>query len=146
MNTSKDCLTNNHNLYDILGANNSANLKELRRLYLNRAKKIHPDKNTSDQNSKSFQLLQEAWEILSDENKRRKYDAENQLNNLVYSKSIKVDLDDLIFEEDKKVFVYECRCSTKIIVSEDDLNKGCDIFECSSCSLYVNILYERAIC
>ena len=63
------------NLYKILGVKMNANIKEIKQAYYNLAQKYHPDKNQSKNSSEIFQRICSAYEILSDENKRKLYDA-----------------------------------------------------------------------
>lgn len=61
--------------YQILGVSKSASLLEIKKAYRRLAKELHPDKNQDDPDaSKKFQDLGAAYEILSDEEKRKKYD------------------------------------------------------------------------
>ena len=43
---------------------------------------------------------------------------------------------------EEKMFVRECRCSGRYEITEDQLEVGYDTVCCSSCSLYVRVLYE----
>ena len=63
-------------LYEILEINNkSATLEEIKRARDKLAKKWHPDKNNNSEESKiKFQEVQDAYEILSDSQKRKEYD------------------------------------------------------------------------
>lgn len=61
--------------YRILGVSKSASLHEIKKAYRRLAKELHPDKNKDDLNaSQKFQDLGAAYEVLSDEEKRKKYD------------------------------------------------------------------------
>jgi curved DNA-binding protein len=61
--------------YKILGINKSASPKEVKDAYRKLARKYHPDLNPNDQNAKAnFQQINEANEVLSDPEKRKKYD------------------------------------------------------------------------
>lgn len=59
------------NYYDILGVDKTASVDEIRAAYKKAAQKHHPDKGGD---SKIFQELQKAYEILSDPLKRQHYD------------------------------------------------------------------------
>ena len=61
--------------YQILGVQKSASEKEIKAAYRKLARKYHPDVNPNDQEAqKKFQELNEANEVLSDPEKRKKYD------------------------------------------------------------------------
>lgn len=61
--------------YAILGVKKSANLNEIKKAYRKQAKELHPDKNKDDPDaSTKFQDLGAAYEVLSDEDKRKTYD------------------------------------------------------------------------
>ncbi len=63
------------NLYAMLGILRSATSEEIRRAYLKAAKKLHPDKNTTPGETELFLGVQEAYQILSDAQRRAAYDA-----------------------------------------------------------------------
>jgi curved DNA-binding protein len=61
--------------YKILGIGKKATQQEIKNAYRKLARKHHPDLNPSDKNAqKNFQLINEANEVLSDPEKRKKYD------------------------------------------------------------------------
>uniref|UniRef100_A0A8C2U2W5 DnaJ homolog subfamily A member 3, mitochondrial n=1 Tax=Coturnix japonica TaxID=93934 RepID=A0A8C2U2W5_COTJA len=62
--------------YEVLGVPRSASQKEIKKAYYQLAKKYHPDTNKDDPKAKEkFAQLAEAYEVLSDEVKRKQYDA-----------------------------------------------------------------------
>ena len=64
------------NYYDVLGVSKDASPKEVKKAYYQLAKKYHPDSNKGDkETSRKFQEVSEAYECLSDDNKRKQYDA-----------------------------------------------------------------------
>ena len=67
--------TNFVDYYKLLGIEKSATPKEIRNAYRKLARKHHPDLNPNDKDAKkNFQQINEANEVLSDPEKRRKYD------------------------------------------------------------------------
>ncbi|HVW63350.1 MAG TPA: J domain-containing protein [Puia sp.] len=61
--------------YKVLGVNKNATQDEIRAAYRKLARKHHPDLNPNDKEAnKKFQQINEANEVLSDPDKRKKYD------------------------------------------------------------------------
>jgi curved DNA-binding protein len=61
--------------YKILGIDKSATPKDIKLAYRKQARKYHPDLHPNDKDAKkNFQLANEANEVLSDPEKRKKYD------------------------------------------------------------------------
>lgn len=61
--------------YEILGVNKDASEKEIKSAYRKLAKKYHPDLNPNDEKAQEkFKEINEAYEVLSDKDKKQKYD------------------------------------------------------------------------
>lgn len=61
--------------YEILGISKSASQAEIKKAYRKMAIKYHPDKNPGDKTAEeNFKKAAEAYEVLSDENKKARYD------------------------------------------------------------------------
>jgi len=60
--------------YKTLGVARDATAEQIKRAYRNLARQWHPDRNKSDDAEKKFAQIGEAYEVLSDPEKREKYD------------------------------------------------------------------------
>ena len=61
--------------YQILGISKTATEKDIKNAYRKLARKLHPDVNPNDKDAqRKFQEINEANEVLSDPEKRKKYD------------------------------------------------------------------------
>ena len=62
--------------YEVLGIDRSTSEGELKRVFKKLARKYHPDVNPGDAKAEErFKEISEAYAVLSDSDKRRKYDA-----------------------------------------------------------------------
>ena len=60
--------------YDILGVAHDATTQDIKKAYYKKAITLHPDKNPDPEANRQFQLLNQAYQVLSDETTRRRYD------------------------------------------------------------------------
>jgi len=62
--------------YEVLGVSKSATAEDIKKAYRRLAKQYHPDTNKEDaQAEQKFKEVNEAYQVLGDEEKRRKYDS-----------------------------------------------------------------------
>ena len=67
-------MAENKSLYDTLGISKDASSDEVKKAYRRLARKYHPDINKEAGAEDKFKEINAAYEILSDENKRKQYD------------------------------------------------------------------------
>src|SRR5690625_1482826 len=60
--------------YEVLGVDKNATKQEIRRAYRAKARKYHPDVNKAEDAKDKFIEVKEAYEVLSDDQKRAQYD------------------------------------------------------------------------
>ena len=60
--------------YEVLGIAKSSSAEEIKKAYRKLARQYHPDVNKSPEASKKFNEVQEAYDVLSDDQKRKMYD------------------------------------------------------------------------
>ena len=66
---------NNRKFYDVLGVQPGASEGDLKKAYRKLAMKWHPDRNKSPEANEKFQSISRAYDVLSDPEKRKVYDA-----------------------------------------------------------------------
>ena len=66
---------NKRDYYEVLGVEKGASAEEIKKSYRKKAMKYHPDRNPGDKEAEEkFKELGEAYEVLSDDDKRARYD------------------------------------------------------------------------
>ena len=70
--------------YTTLGLNSAASLADIKKAFRQKASLYHPDRNTAADAAARFRAVQEAFDVLSDADKRQAYD-DNRRRNLLGS-------------------------------------------------------------
>ncbi len=90
-------------LYQTLDVSENANQDEIKKSYRRLARKYHPDLNKTKEAEEKFKEINTAYEILSDEEKRRQYDqfgdnmfGGQNFSDFARSRSASEDLDDIL--------------------------------------------------
>ena len=84
--------------YKILGVSPSASKEEIKKAFRKKAKKYHPDLNPEYQ--ELFKKIIEAYETLSDDNKRKEYDLKRKSN--LWKERLEEELEEFFHIKDKK--------------------------------------------
>ena len=67
------------NYYEVLGVAKEATATDIKKAYRTKAMELHPDRNQNKDTTAEFQMLQEAYEVLSNEKLRQQYDADSSI-------------------------------------------------------------------
>ena len=88
-------MSNKRDYYEVLGVAKNATDEEIKKAYRKLAKKYHPDANPDNKQEAEakFKEVNEAYEVLSDSQKRQMYD---QFGQMVHIHILQVDLMDLV--------------------------------------------------
>jgi curved DNA-binding protein CbpA len=68
--------------YAALGLSSDAKLADIKKAFRQKAAQHHPDRNTAPEAAERFRAVQQAYEVLGDEERRHAYD-ENRRRNLL---------------------------------------------------------------
>ncbi|KAL1124699.1 hypothetical protein AAG570_001323 [Ranatra chinensis] len=131
--------------YDILGCDKDASYEVLKQAYYKLILKNHPDKKSEVGGSIDVACnINEAWQTLRDEDKRKLYDAEllqSEIDNqaLLYGTYSLTELD---YDTDTRTYLYSCRCGGSYELPADEImfQKTPCLVECNECSLRICIL------
>lgn len=94
-------MVNNTELYDLLQINSNATPSEIKKAYYKQAIKCHPDKNPGQE--ELFKKISHAYQVLSDQEKRKNYDVYGLFDNEDAAVSLFTSFfKDFDFEDDEK--------------------------------------------
>ena len=94
----------NKDLYKILNITKSATQNEIKMAYRKLMRIYHPDINETNESKKMFNEIRNAYDILSDEKKKKLYDIKNGINFEKKPEDEKTDIlsEDAIVEKDEQ--------------------------------------------
>lgn len=78
---------NKKDYYDSLGVSKNSSKEEIKKAYRKLAKEYHPDKNKTPEAESKFKEIQEAYDVLSDDQKRKAYDQYGFAGTQAYSEN-----------------------------------------------------------
>lgn len=111
--------------YEILGIKKDANIKTIQKAYHKLAKKYHPDicKTLSKEEAEEkFKLINEAYEVLSDERKRAEYDKKLNIKKENINKSSNININPIYSYSKSGDSSFKFRRSYYSTMNFDDLN------------------------
>lgn len=115
--------------YTIMGIPRTATIKEIKKAYSDLSKKYHPDRNPGDDIAvKNFQKIQEAYEILGDQEKRTIYDrrlASPPISIQVANKTNFQDIFDVFFNQRPRQQGWGQHIEMEIVIDFIESVKGC---------------------
>ncbi|EAR89723.2 DnaJ carboxy-terminal domain protein (macronuclear) [Tetrahymena thermophila SB210] len=76
--------TSEENYYKLLGVKHNSSPEEIKKAYYSLAQKMHPDVNSDKNSGIQFAKINNAYQVLSDEQKRKEYDRSQQLNDDIF--------------------------------------------------------------
>ena len=54
-----------------------------------------------------------------------------------------VEIEDMLFDEEKELYTYPCPCGDKFSISLEELYDGDDIATCPSCTLRIKVIFDE---
>ena len=106
------------NYYAILGVSQYAKYREIKAAYRRLALKYHPDRNSSPVSENSIKIINAAFEVLSDKDKRRQYD-EKLVNSIILHRK----------KEETKSHTSSSHVSSSTAYSDSDYNNSHDNYD-----------------
>ena len=67
-------MSENRDYYEVLGVDKDADARTIKRAFLKKARTVHPDVSDDPEAEAKFKELNEAYSVLSDDQKRANYD------------------------------------------------------------------------
>ncbi|XP_033913222.2 dnaJ homolog subfamily C member 24-like [Acipenser ruthenus] len=135
--------------YNILGANPSESLQELKQKYQKLALLYHPDKQSPDvpageleKRVQRFIDVDQAWKILGNEETKKQYDLQRRAAELKQKWPVdgRVCIEDMDWDDDEQSYVHGCRCGGEYCLSKEDAEENVAVICCDTCSLSIEVI------
>jgi diphthamide biosynthesis protein 4 len=139
------------NYYKVLGVPHTATFVEIKQRYRGLLLKYHPDKATSSKSAPGIDidLLKKAYEILFDPKSREDHDNSLLRKTSVRAQStprpaqvVSIDLWDEVEGDREMVWTYPCRCGSRYVLREGDMENDVHLVPCEGCSESLYAGYE----
>lgn len=134
------------NYFEILNCDMNSTTEQIKENYKSLILKHHPDKCQDNQDL--FLKINEAWNVLKDETKRKLYESQilsKEGSHMNIYKS--VGLNDMVYDGNLEIFTYPCRCGAEFGVDnmdiQDNTSEETIIIACDTCSLLLEISSPR---
>ena len=122
-------MENTYGHYRALGCSKEASYEDLKKAYRKLILQHHPDKmhlQDSTNTDEKFREIEEAWSILRNPEKKRKYDAECRQADLEFQSILiyaRITPDEMTLEtnSDPETLSYGCRCGSNYLINKKDL-------------------------
>lgn len=129
-------------LYSILGVDPNATKNLLKQRYQQLILKYHPDKNGGNTEDR-FTKIRTAWDILSDDNERRRYDAQRKTNDIGDDGNVWKSLTVGEMQKVEEMWTEECRCGGEFMLSEEEVSLPWTLVDCDTCSLVIKVYPDQ---
>jgi curved DNA-binding protein CbpA len=138
-------------LYEILEIPSESDESTIKAAYRRLALRCHPDRKSTPEATEQFRQIYQAYEILSDAEKKVNYD---QSRRITQSSSHNADLlllGEMFHDEEDESYEYTCRCGGSYVVYEENLDGSSEksketememvelLIPCSNCSIKVRV-------
>lgn len=142
------------NYYIVLGVPHTATFVEIKQRYRGLLLKYHPDKATGPKSAPGIDidLLKKAYEILFDPKSREEYDSllrKTSIPGGIRAQStprpaqvISIDLWEEVEGDRGTTWTYLCRCGSRYVLREGDLENDVHLVPCEGCSESLYAGYE----
>jgi hypothetical protein len=104
-----------YNNYKILGVSQSASLTEIKTAFRKKAKELHPDNSKSDTSARYFIILKNAYDILSNTERRKLHDLEIQMHGVRQKQESKTVQDNMSGNAFRKMKYYSTVLDDSVI-------------------------------